>query len=271
MTRPARVVIDFSALQHNLNRVRELAPASKVMAIVKADAYGHGVVRVAKALTTADAFGVACLEEAEQLRYAGIWQPIVLLEGHYSVGELKRIQQLDLDIVVHHSHQIDMLEQTSLIAPVRIWLKVRSSAVLVGMAALLFFTAGCPAKVPPQPSDTRAQSSAKQHSESCSAFDFGEEECTAGKVARGAKKVAKYAVVYPVAIGVGVLFAYVEHLASSSRRDSQDWGRGFRRRRNVRPRAVRGEVVQLLAEGRGQRCVGRSTYQAVRHGRQPLA
>ena len=67
MTRPSRIVIDKQALKHNFNRVKQLAPNSKVMAIIKADAYGHGLVRVAKTLNDADAFGVACLEEAEEL------------------------------------------------------------------------------------------------------------------------------------------------------------------------------------------------------------
>ena len=81
MTRPSRIVIDIKALKHNFLRIKELAPHSKVMAIIKADAYGHGIVRVAKTLNNADAFGVACLEEAEQLRAASIKTPIILLEG----------------------------------------------------------------------------------------------------------------------------------------------------------------------------------------------
>ena len=79
MTRPSRVIIDTKALKHNFTRIKELAPRSKVMAIIKADAYGHGIVRVAKTLNNADAFGVACLEEAEQLRLASIKTPIILL------------------------------------------------------------------------------------------------------------------------------------------------------------------------------------------------
>ena len=64
MSRPARVVISLSALRHNFSRIRTLATDSKIMAIVKADAYGHGIARIAKSLEHADAFGVACLEEA---------------------------------------------------------------------------------------------------------------------------------------------------------------------------------------------------------------
>lgn len=124
MTRPARVVIDIAALHHNLSRIHSAAPSSKIMAIVKADAYGHGIERVAQALPGADAFGVACLEEAEQLRLAGIRHPVLLLEGAYSSSELGQVQALELDIVVHHEHQLQMLEQADLAAPINIWLKI---------------------------------------------------------------------------------------------------------------------------------------------------
>lgn len=132
MTRPARVVIDLAALQSNLCRVRELAPGRKVMAIVKADAYGHGLVRIASALSSVDAFGVACLEEAEQLREAGIQQPVILLEGPYTASELPGIQQLGLDIVVHHKSQLDMLKQAQLAAPIKVWLKIDSGMHRLG-------------------------------------------------------------------------------------------------------------------------------------------
>ena len=132
MTRPARVVIDLAALQHNLSRIRSLAPASKVMAIVKADAYGHGIKRVARSLPTVDAFGVACLEEAEELRMVGITLPILLLEGPYSAAELVRIQVLNLDIAIHHEYQLQMLEYANLSAPVSVWLKIDSGMHRLG-------------------------------------------------------------------------------------------------------------------------------------------
>lgn len=76
----ATVVINRRALRHNLQRLRELAPASKLVAVVKANAYGHGLLETARTLTDADAFGVAT-EEALRLRAGGIAQPILLLEG----------------------------------------------------------------------------------------------------------------------------------------------------------------------------------------------
>jgi len=132
MTRPARVVIQLPSLQHNLSRVRQLAPRSRIMAIVKADAYGHGLVRTATALPGADAFGVACLEEAIQLREAGISAPILLLEGPYSAGELNRIEALKLQIVVHDESQLDMLGQARLPQPVQVWIKIDSGMHRLG-------------------------------------------------------------------------------------------------------------------------------------------
>lgn len=124
MTRPASVVINLAALKSNFHRIRELAPQRRIMAVVKADAYGHGLVRVARALDQADAFGVACLEEAGQLREAGIRQPVVLLEGPFNAEELPLIQQLDLEIVVHHAGQLDMLGAADSSRPITAWLKI---------------------------------------------------------------------------------------------------------------------------------------------------
>ena len=132
MTRPARVIIDLAALRHNYSRVQQLAPACRVMAVVKADAYGHGLVRVARELSSADAFGVACLEEAEQLREAGITQPVILLEGPYDISELSQIESLNLDIVVHEASQIEMLEESSLSLPIKVWLKLDSGMHRLG-------------------------------------------------------------------------------------------------------------------------------------------
>jgi len=124
MSRPAKVVISLSALRHNYSRIRTLAPDSRIMAIVKADAYGHGIAPIAQSLEDADAFGVACLEEARELRQANIKQRINLLEGPYAGEELSEISELELDIVVHDISQIEMLEQSQLSKPIDVWLKI---------------------------------------------------------------------------------------------------------------------------------------------------
>ena len=134
MTRPASVVINLAALKSNFQRIRQLAPRQKIMAVVKADAYGHGITRVARSLPDADAFAVACLEEARQLRDHGVDQPIILLEGPFCADELPQIQALGLEIVIHHPDQFAMLEAAQSDRPLRAWLKVDTGMHRLGFA-----------------------------------------------------------------------------------------------------------------------------------------
>jgi alanine racemase len=119
-----RALIDSGALKHNLGVVRTCAPQSKVMAVVKANAYGHGIVPTARALSGADAFGVARLPEALALRTAGLAHPIVLLEGVFEREELDAAAAHRLEIVVHSWEQIDLLEAWRGTRSLRAWLKV---------------------------------------------------------------------------------------------------------------------------------------------------
>ena len=122
MTRPARVSFNPAAVRANLEGVRALAPASKVLAIVKADGYGHGIVRMARALGDVDALGVASLEEAVRLRDAGIQRPIVLLEGPFEARELVEINLHRLESVVHNAEQLAWFTRHQGTAP--LWLKI---------------------------------------------------------------------------------------------------------------------------------------------------
>ena len=124
MTRPARVVIDLEALRSNLQTVKRYAPDQKIMAIIKADAYGHGLERIAKQLELADAFGVACIEEAIRLRDAGFIKPIILLEGFFSKDELIQLSDLDIQTVTHQMNQLEMIEELSSEKAVNVWLKI---------------------------------------------------------------------------------------------------------------------------------------------------
>ena len=133
MTRATRAVINLSALRHNLSIVRRHAPDSRVMAIIKANAYGHGSVAVAQALHQADAFGVACLDEAINLREAGISQPIVLLEGVVHAADLNLVRGYELELVVHHPEQISLLQHHSG-RPIPVWLKLDTGMHRLGVA-----------------------------------------------------------------------------------------------------------------------------------------
>lgn len=116
--------IDLDALRHNLAIARTAAPGRKVMAVVKADAYGHGLVPVARALGDVDALAVARLGEAVRLREAGLQTPIVLLEGCQDRAELSEAAACRVIVVAHRADQVAWLEESRLPHPVAVWLKV---------------------------------------------------------------------------------------------------------------------------------------------------
>lgn len=131
--RPARALIDLQALRHNYQLASEVTGA-KALAVVKADAYGHGAVRVAQALEAeADGFAVACIEEALELRAAGIRAPVLLLEGFFEADELPLIIEHDFWCVVHSLWQLEAIEQARLSTPLTIWLKLDSGMHRVGL------------------------------------------------------------------------------------------------------------------------------------------
>jgi alanine racemase len=126
VSRPLRALINHAALIGNLERVRVAAPDSRIMAVVKANAYGHGAVAVARTLerTGVDALAVIGCEEALRLRGAGISCPITLLQGVYSPDEMAVVDDAQLDLVVHQAWQVDALEHARPARPIRVWVKV---------------------------------------------------------------------------------------------------------------------------------------------------
>ena len=131
--RPARALIDLQALRHNYQLAREVTGA-KALAVIKADAYGHGAVRCAQALEAeADGFAVACIEEALELRAAGIRAPVLLLEGFFEADELPLIVEHDLWCVVHSLWQLDAIEQAKLAKPIQVWLKLDTGMHRAGL------------------------------------------------------------------------------------------------------------------------------------------
>ncbi|WP_263261905.1 alanine racemase [Pseudomonas sp. RIT-PI-S] len=131
--RPARAVIDLQALRDNYRLAQELTGA-RALAVIKADAYGHGAVRCANALAeVADGFAVACIEEALELREAGIQAPILLLEGFFEAAELALIVEHNLWCVAHSLWQVEAIEQARLAAPLTVWLKMDSGMHRVGV------------------------------------------------------------------------------------------------------------------------------------------
>jgi alanine racemase len=124
VSRLIRAVIDTHALRHNLSIIRARAGSARVMAVIKANAYGHGLVPTALALGEADAFAVARLEEGLALRAAGITRPIVLLEGVFTAAQLEEAAHQGLDLVVHDALQIELLEQMRGTHRFVLWIKI---------------------------------------------------------------------------------------------------------------------------------------------------
>lgn len=134
MSRATCAVIHVGAIRANFARVRQLAPASRVMAVVKADGYGHGLERVARALAEADAFGVASIADGERIRAAGLGNRVVVLSGHDEPGDLAEMRALGLDTVVHHDSQLALLEADRGRGRIRAWLKVDTGMHRLGFA-----------------------------------------------------------------------------------------------------------------------------------------
>lgn len=138
MTRPIQAIIHPAALVNNLLIARQAAPAAKIMAVVKADGYGHGLLRVARALEQSDGFAVLNLHEAVRLRDAGFTQPILLLEGVFESGELSVVSDLGLSIVVHNAEQIAMLKRAWSPVKLSVFLKINTGMHRLGFAPAAF-------------------------------------------------------------------------------------------------------------------------------------
>lgn len=133
MTRPIHAQIDLSALAYNLHLARRTTRA-KVMAVIKANAYGHGLLRVADALRAADGFALLDVRDAVSLREAGFTQPILLLEGFFSAQELSLVAEYQLSCVIHSAWQLSLLDQCSQRGAVSVWLKINTGMNRLGFA-----------------------------------------------------------------------------------------------------------------------------------------
>lgn len=129
--REARVALSTQALRHNLQCVREFAPNSQVLTMVKADAYGHGLAFALSALQKADALGVAFFKEAQDIRALGNTQPIVLIEGVFSVDEWLQAKQINAQCVIHQDCQLKWALD-HVVPNTTIWLKVNTGMNRLG-------------------------------------------------------------------------------------------------------------------------------------------
>ena len=134
MPRPILAQVNLAALRSNLGRVRERAPGTQVMAVVKANAYGHGLMRVLPALDGADGLALVELDAAIALRAAHYARRILLLEGFFSPDELPEFAARRLATVVHHEQQVRMLETVRLARPLEVFVKVNTGMNRLGIA-----------------------------------------------------------------------------------------------------------------------------------------
>jgi len=134
MPRPIQVHLNRSALENNLRVARRAAPSARIMAVIKADGYGHGLLRVAGALSAADGFALLDIQDAVQLREDGYRQTILLLEGAFSADDMALIAQYDLTCVIHAAWQIAMLDGYPGREKLDVWLKVNSGMNRLGFS-----------------------------------------------------------------------------------------------------------------------------------------
>ena len=141
MPRPIQAFVHTDALRHNLARMRVAAPDARVWAVVKANAYGHGIERVFEGLRGADGFALLDLDEAQRLRSLGWRGPILLLEGVFEMRDLELCSRLDLWHTVHCDEQVDMLSAHKTQVPHRIFLKMNSGMNRLGFTPTRFRSA----------------------------------------------------------------------------------------------------------------------------------
>jgi len=132
MSRPIHALIDLSALEHNLSVVRRHTPSSRVMAVIKADAYGHGLLHAAEAFKSADGFAMLELDAAIRLREAGYRQTILLIEGFFSITELALFEHYQFCTVIHHSEQLEMLPAYRRLGGLDVFLKLNTGMNRLG-------------------------------------------------------------------------------------------------------------------------------------------
>lgn len=134
MARPLVAQINLAALRANLAVVRDKAPQTQVLAVVKANAYGHGLARVLPALDDADGLALVELDAAVTLRERHYTRRILLLEGFFDERELTEIAARRLAVVVHHTEQVAMLERALLTRPLEVFVKINTGMNRLGIA-----------------------------------------------------------------------------------------------------------------------------------------
>lgn len=138
MSDRTKAYIDINALHHNINQIKKIAPHSRILAMVKSNAYGHGLVAIAKILQEVDGFGVACLDEALKLRAEGVTAPCIVMSGVYNEKDLQQVANNDITIVIHDFSQIELLKNASINQPLNVWLEIDTGMHRLGFLPDMF-------------------------------------------------------------------------------------------------------------------------------------
>lgn len=134
-SRPLQALVDVKAMTHNLAQARARAGARPIWAVVKANAYGHGIENAVRAFASADGLALLETDEAQRARAAGWRKPILLLEGVFAPSDFALVRELELTIVVHSMEQVQMLEREPATAPINVFLKIDTGMNRLGFAA----------------------------------------------------------------------------------------------------------------------------------------
>jgi len=135
--RPTKATVRLGAITKNLEAVKRCAPAAKIMAVIKANAYGHGAIEVARSLQAmVPAFAVSSLDEAVQLRDAGIIRPILIFQGVMAEADLAEAAAKDFWLMLHSRQQVDWVLRADMAKPVQVWIKADTGMHRLGLAAV---------------------------------------------------------------------------------------------------------------------------------------
>ena len=130
--RPVKAYINLSALTFNLQLVKKIAKNSKIMAVLKANAYGHGLAETVKAIKSAEGIAILTIEEAVKIRKAGFKNTILLLEGLFAAEDIHQVEKLNLNLVLHNDQQIEYLNEVTLKNPIDVHLKINTGMNRLG-------------------------------------------------------------------------------------------------------------------------------------------
>lgn len=141
MTEVAYALIDLAAVKHNIQQVKVYAPTAKIMAVIKANAYGHGLLRIAESMADADAIAVARINEGVRLREDACSKRILVLEGFVCKQELEQVLDFNLEVVVHSLEQLGVIENYQGRAKISVWLKLDTGMNRLGFKSDEFISA----------------------------------------------------------------------------------------------------------------------------------